>query len=160
MAPLCLIMLSRSTKAWCKLLQSFCHPGLTKRLLQSLGQWTTTIHTSQRLWPFYYSSTTEILYRGYREDWHSNMKYQFDGYKRDDNDVFAFEPDERNVELKYIPKDAVPVDIATARHGWIICHFHTLQPQSTVPTTAPPTNLLQFIKSQPAYISQYYVYIK
>ena len=117
---------------WRKLLRSFCHPGSTKRLFQSLGQWTTTIHTSQRLWPFYYSSTTEILYRGYREDWHDNMKYQFDECERDDDDVFAFEPEERNVELKYIPNDAVSVDIATARHGWIICQFHTLKPQPTV----------------------------
>ena len=53
---------------WRKLLRSFCYPGLTKRLLQSLGQWTTTIHTSQRLWSFFNSSTTEILYRGYRKD--------------------------------------------------------------------------------------------
>ena len=70
------------------------------------------------------------------------MKYQFDAYERDDNNVFAFVPDERNVELEYIPEDAVPVDIATARHGWIICHFHTLRPKSTVPTTEPPTNLV------------------
>ena len=81
------------------------------------------------------------------------MKYQFDQYERDDDDVFAFEPDERNVELKYIPTDAVPVDISTAQHGWIICHFHSLKPQPSAPTTAPPTNLVQFIKSQPAYIS-------
>ena len=42
------------------------------------------------------------------------MKYQFDECERDDNDVFAFESEVRNVELKYIPKDAIPVDIATA----------------------------------------------
>ena len=64
------------------------------------------------------------------------------------------------MELQYIPNDAVPVDIATAQHGWIICHFHTLKPQSIAPATAPPTDLVQFIKSQPAYISQYYANIK
>ena len=52
---------------WHKLLRSFCHAG-SKRLIKSLGQWITIIHTSQRLWPFYYSSTTEILYHGYRDD--------------------------------------------------------------------------------------------
>ena len=56
---------------WRKLLRSFCHAGLN-RLIKSLGQWTTTIHSSQRLWPFYYSSTTNILYRRYRDDWHDN----------------------------------------------------------------------------------------
>ena len=88
------------------------------------------------------------------------MKYQFDECERDDDDVFAFESEVRNVELKYIPNDAIPVDIATARHGWIICHFHTLKLQPTAPVTAPPTDLVQFIKSQPAYISQYYANIK
>ena len=88
------------------------------------------------------------------------MKYQFDEYERNDDDVFAFEPEKRNVELKYIPNDTVPVDIATAQHGWIICHFHALKPQPSAPTTAPPTNLVQFIKSQLAYISQYYAHIK
>ena len=101
-----------------------------------------------------------MLYRGYREDWHSTLKYQFDVYERDNNDVFAFEPEERNVELKYIPTDAVPVDIATARHGWIICHFHTMRPLPVTTVAATPTDLTHFIKSQPAYISQYYANIK
>ena len=59
-----------------------------------------------------------------------------------------------------MPNDAVPVDIATAREGWIICHFHTLKPQSAAPAKAPPSDLVQFIQSQPTYISQYYANIK
>ena len=47
----------------------------------------------------------------------TNLKYQFDECKRDDDNVFAFESEVRNVELKYIPNDAIPVDIVTARHG-------------------------------------------
>ena len=88
------------------------------------------------------------------------MKYQFDGHECDDNEVFDFDPEERNVELKHIPTDTVPVDIAIAQHGWRICHFHTLKPKPTMSPTAPPNNLVQFIKSQPEHISQYYAYIK
>ena len=57
------------------------------------------IHTSQRLWPFYYFSTTGILYRGYRDEWHDNTKYQSDEYERNDDDVFTFDPEVRNVEI-------------------------------------------------------------
>ena len=52
---------------WRKLLQLFCHAGLNQ-LINNLGKWTTTIHSSQQLWPFYYTSTTNILYRGYRKN--------------------------------------------------------------------------------------------
>ena len=118
------------------------------------------IHTSQRSWPFSYSSTTGILYCGYRDEWHKNTKYQFDEYKHNNGDDFAFDSEVRNVELKYIPNDAIPVDIATACHGWIICHFHTLMLQPIALATAPPSDLTQFMKSQPAYILQYYTNIK
>ena len=103
---------------------------------------------------------TGILYRGYRDEWHDHTKYQFDKYECNADDVFAFEPGARNVELKYIPTDAVPVDIATALHGWIICHYYTLRPHPVITETAPPTDLTHFITSQPAYISQYYANIK
>ena len=88
------------------------------------------------------------------------MKYQFDECERNDDDIFVLESEVRNVELKYIPNDAIPVDIATARHGWIICHFHTLKPQPTAAASAPRNDLVQYFKSQPAYISQYYAQIK
>ena len=137
---------------WHNFLKSLCHKNL-QRLVRSLGQWTTTIQKSQRLWPFYYSRKTGILCRGYRDEWHNNKKYQFDEHKRNDDDGFAFEPGARNVELEYIPIDAVPVDVAIARHGWLSCHFHTLKPHPAAIVTTPPTDLTHFIKSQPAYIS-------
>ena len=59
-----------------------------------------------------------------------------------------------------MPTDSVPVDIARNGDGWIICHFHILKPQPATPTIVPPTDLTQFIKSQPAYVSQYYANIK
>ena len=142
---------------WRKLLRSLCHAG-SNQLIKSLGKWTTTIHSSQRLWPFYYSSTTNILYYGYRDDWHDNTKYQFDEYECNGDNVFTFVPGVRNVELNCIQNDAIPVYTASARHGWIICHFQTLRPQPTAPAT--PTDLVKFIKSQPAYILQFYANIK
>ena len=42
--------------------------------------------------------------------------------------------------------------------GRKVCHYQTLKKTSAVP--APITYLVQFIKYQPAYISQYYAHIK
>ena len=38
--------------------------------------------------------------------------YQFDTYQGDDDEVFEFDPVNRNINLKYMPGDAVPVDKA------------------------------------------------
>ena len=46
---------------WCNFLKSFCHEK-SQRLVRGLGQLVRTIQTSQRLWHFYYSRTTGILY--------------------------------------------------------------------------------------------------
>ena len=81
---------------WQKILRSYCYTG-TNRLINSHGQWTTTIHSSQRLWQFYYSLTNNILYRGNRDDWHDNTKYQFDEYECNDDDVFDYVPEVQNV---------------------------------------------------------------
>ena len=143
---------------WQKLLKSLCHED-SLRLLRGLGQWITTIQTSQRLWPFCYSRNTGILYRRH-EDWNDDKKYQFDEYKRNVEDCFEFQQDATKVDIIDIPTDAVPVDIARACNGWLICHFHTLQPHPEVIVTVPPSDLTQFIRSQPEYISQYYANIK
>ena len=44
----------------------------SNRVRKSLGKWMTIIHSSKRLWPFYYSSENNMLYQGYQEDWHDN----------------------------------------------------------------------------------------
>lgn len=63
------------------------------------------------------------MYRGYREDWHSTDKHQFDSHKGEDNRLFANDPDEQNIALDYIPADAVPVpvDILYVTKGWRVC---------------------------------------
>ena len=61
-----------------------------------------------------------ILYRGYRDQWYDHTKYRFDKYKCNEDDGYVVEPEKRNLDLKYIPNDAIPVDVATAPHGWII----------------------------------------
>ena len=108
----------------------------------------TTIQSSKRLWLFYYSSKNNTVYHGYREDWYDNIKYQFDEYKCNEGNIFQFTPEYRNIKMKYIPNDTIPVDVVDAQQGWKVCHFQTLKPQPTAP--APPTDLVQIIKSQPA----------
>ena len=97
-------------RVWHKFLPQYCHEGST-RLIKSLGKWTTTIQSSKGLWPFYYSSKSNILYQGYRENWHDNTQYQFDEYECYDEDLFYFVPKDRNIALEYIHDDAIPVDI-------------------------------------------------
>ena len=75
-----------------------------------LGRWMSTIRTSSRLWPYYYSISENTVYIEYREDWHSNEKYQFNAYQGNDAELFDFIPIDQNIELKYIPSDAVLVD--------------------------------------------------
>ena len=58
-----------------------------------------------------------MLYQGYQEDWHSNTKYQFDGYEYSDNNLYYFIPEEKNVTLEYIPVNTIPVDIVIASKG-------------------------------------------
>ena len=57
-----------------------------------------------------------------------------------------------------MPADTIPVDIAIASNEWRVCHYQTILQRQ--PVLAPIANLVQFIKCQPAYISQYYDHIK
>ena len=72
--------------------------------------------------------------------------------------MFNFVPEVRNVELKYIPNDTIPVDIASDQEGWTVSHYQSINKQQPSPT--PIDNLVPFFNSQPAYISQYYANIK
>ena len=107
---------------WQKFPRQYCHEGST-RLIENLGKLTITIQSSKRLWSFYYSSKNNILYQEYREGWHDNTKYQFDEYECYDEDVFYFVPKDRNIELKYILNEIIPVNIAVAQQEWKVCHY-------------------------------------
>ena len=50
--------------------------------------------------------------------------------------------------------DKVPVDIAVTLQGWRVCHHQLLKMDTAV--VLPIPDFVQFAKSQPAYISQYY----
>ena len=104
---------STSWRIWRNFLRPMCYAGSRKLLINDetqLGRWTSTIRTSGRLWPYYYSISENTVYRGYREDWHSNEKYQFDAYQGNDAELFDFIPIDHNIELKDIPSETVPVD--------------------------------------------------
>ena len=86
---------STSWRIWRTFLRPMCYEGSSKLLSNDetqLGRWMSTIHTSSRLWPYYYSVSENTVYRGYREDWHSNEKYQFDAYQGNDAELFDFIP--------------------------------------------------------------------
>ena len=104
---------NKHCSVWRKFLRPLCFTGSNK-LRQSLRDWTVTLKTSHRLWPFYYSCETNMLYQGYRKHWHDHEDYQFDSYECYNNKVFYFTPEDRNIALQYIPDDTVPADIAVA----------------------------------------------
>jgi hypothetical protein len=41
--------------------------GKRMRLRRALGDWNQMVNESERMWPFYYSNTNDILYRSYRK---------------------------------------------------------------------------------------------
>ena len=65
-------------------------------------------------------------------------KYQFDSYQGDDEQVFAYDPIERNIALEYVPKDTVPVDVAATNDGWRVCNHCSRTP--TFEESAEPIN--------------------
>jgi hypothetical protein len=42
--------------------------GTRMRMKEILGDWNIKANKSERLWPFYYSITRDILYRSYRKE--------------------------------------------------------------------------------------------
>ena len=105
---------NKEWSVWRKFLNQYCHKEST-RLIKSLSEWTTTIQSSKRLWSFYYSSKNTILYQGYTEDWHGNTKYQFDEYECNNKEIFHFIPEDKNIELKYVLDDTIPVNVSDAQ---------------------------------------------
>ena len=57
----------------------------------------------------------------------------------------------KNIMLGYMPANKIPVDIAIASTGLQVYNHQTLQ--QSPPAPAPITDLVQYIKSRPTYIT-------
>ena len=128
--------------------------GIRMRLRRPLGDWQVKANESERLWPFYYSHSNNILYRSFRKDWHKQGTFYFDCHQGNDEETFDFVKFS-NVQL--LPDDSVPVDVHDAVDGWRIAFYQALQ--NTEPSLSPPKSFMETLMQQPEYISQYYTHI-
>ena len=56
-----------------------------------------------------------------------------------------------------MPNDTVPVDVAFTPLGWRVCYHYPSEP--LLEETTPKLSFVQYVKSQPDHISQYYAQI-
>jgi hypothetical protein len=130
--------------------------GQRMRLMKPLGDWLVRANDSERLWPFYYSEDTDVLYRSYRKEWHTNGEYYYDCHKIADNDTYNYVP-EGNVER--LPTDATPTDIIDTNDGWRISNHHPLRQKEEQQQPMESKTIMQYIQSQEEHVSQYYAEI-
>jgi hypothetical protein len=83
--------------------------GRRKRLRIKLGDWNIKANESDRLWPFYYSATTDTLYRSYRKAWHLQGDFYYDCHKRNNNNNTYEYTSAGNIGV--LPEDTVPTDV-------------------------------------------------
>ncbi|OEU23095.1 hypothetical protein FRACYDRAFT_233261 [Fragilariopsis cylindrus CCMP1102] len=130
--------------------------GRRMRLTKPLGDWLVQAKESDRLWPYYYSEETDVLYRSYRKKWHTNGEYHYDCHMIADNDTYNYVPD-RNVET--LPTDATPTDVIDTNDGWRISKHYSLRQQEEKQQPMESKTIMQYIQSQEEHVSQYYAEI-
>jgi len=128
--------------------------GTRMRLAVSLGNWHVRANDSERLWPFYYSHSNNILYRSFRKEWHKQGKFNFDCHQGTDEETCDYI---RFKNVSTLPDDSVPVDVMDANDGWRIAFNQPLEILET--TLSPHRSFLEALMQQPDYISQYYTQI-
>jgi hypothetical protein len=64
--------------------------GTRLRLCRPLGNWLVTAKKSERLWPFYYSHSQNVLYRSFRKDWHKQGIFNYDCHQGNDEESFDY----------------------------------------------------------------------
>ncbi|OEU18182.1 hypothetical protein FRACYDRAFT_236453 [Fragilariopsis cylindrus CCMP1102] len=129
--------------------------GQRMRLTKPLGDWLVQANDSERLWPFYYSEETDVLYRSYRKEWHTNGEYYYDCHMIADNDTYNYVPED-NVER--LPNDATPADVMDTEDGWRIANHHQVRQKEENEDTESKT-IMQHLQSQEEHVSQYYAEI-
>ena len=130
--------------------------GQQMRLMKPLGDWLILANDSERLWPFYYSEDTDILYRSYRKNWEENGEFYYDCHKIANNDTYIYKPDGN---LETLPTDASPTDVMDTEEGWRISNHQPVRQQEEKQEGIGNKTILQHILSQEEHVSQYYTEI-
>jgi hypothetical protein len=128
--------------------------GKRLRLSRPLGDWQVKANESERLWPFYYSHSHNVLYRSYRKHWYRQGEFSFDCHQGNDEETFDYIKYD-NVDM--LPEDSVPVDVKDAVDGWRIAFYQALEVPAKA--NAAPVTFRDTLMQQPEYISQYYTQI-
>ena len=145
---------------WRKFLHPLCHDKGNEKgnqFIHSLDYWKSTLQTSHRLWPHYSFLSTNKLYKGYRKHEHNHREYQFDQYGGSDDKLFDFTAETTHIDLCMMPNDTVPVDVASTPLGWRVCYHSPAKPDPK--EELPALSFVQYVKSQPKHVSQYYEHI-
>ena len=131
--------------------------GKRMRLQIPLGDWNILANKSERMWPFYYADSTDILYRSYRKDWYTNGEIYYDCHNinEDDTDTYNYATSS-NVTL--LPDDASPTDVMDTDDGWRISQH---QPMDVFEeTVTEDKTFMEFLMKQEDHITQYYAEIE
>jgi hypothetical protein len=121
------------------------------RLRVKLGVWNKTAKESERIWPFYYSTNKDTLYRSYRGEWHSNDAIQYDCHRRNEHYTYNYIQSDNT---KSIPNDAVPTDLMDTKTGWRISGH---SPMATIRRkNNTHETFKEYLSSQEVHIKQYY----
>ena len=128
--------------------------GNRLRLRFPLGNWQVKANDSERLWPFYYSHSNNVLYKSYRKEWHRQGVFTFDCHQGNDEETFDYE---KYDTVENLPDDSVPVDVNDAVEGWRIAFYQILD--KVEQPMLQETSFMDLLMKQPEYISQYYTKI-
>ena len=126
--------------------------GRRMRLMKPLGNWLVLANESERLWPFYYSEDTDILYRSYRRNWNKNGDFYYNCHLIADNDTYNYDPVGK---VNALPPDASPADVIDTEEGWRISIHQPVQ--IIQKNTVKSETFLDYIMSQEEHVSQYYL---
>jgi hypothetical protein len=129
--------------------------GQRMRLRIKLGDWNIKANESERLWPFYFSRTTQKLYRSYRKEWHRQGKFYYDCHSR--NRTNKYEYTSTN-SIDYLPADAVPTDVMDTEEGWRVSGHLPMMENDKVRTNND--TFMAYVMAQEEHISQYYTQIE
>jgi hypothetical protein len=129
--------------------------GQRMRLRIKLGDWNIKANESERLWPFYYSCKTDILYRSYREEWHRQGKFNYDCHNRNETKTYNYT---KSNKVQLLPEDAVPTDVMDTEDGWRMSNH--LPMMETATNSTRKATFMEHLMAKEEYVSQYYSQIE